>query len=79
MRPITIMGCLTIVRKYKPNVDSDGVITKMKLLGVYFFVRSDELRNAYDTYAKVKRLTLKGFKPKSERYGEEVESRTAAE
>lgn len=79
MRPITIMGCLTIVRKYKPNVDSDGVITKMKLLGLYFFVHSDELRNAYDTYAKVKRLTLKGFKPKSERYGEEGESRTAAE
>lgn len=79
MRPITIMGCLTIVRKYKPNVDSDGVITKMKLLGVYFFVHSDELREAYDTYAKVKRLTLKGFKPKSERYGDEGESRTAAE
>ena len=79
MRPITVMGCLTIVRKYKPNVDSDGVITKMKLLGVYFFVHSDELREAYDTYAKVKRLTLKGFKPKTERYGEEGESRTAAD
>ncbi|MCM1328078.1 MAG: zonular occludens toxin domain-containing protein [Ruminococcus sp.] len=79
MRPITVLGCLTIVRKYKPNVDSDGVITKNKLLGCYFFVHSDELRNAYDTYAKVKRLTLKGFKPKSERYGEEGESRTAAE
>lgn len=79
MRPITVMGCLTIVRKYKPDVDSDGVVKKMKMLGVYFFVHSDELREAYDTYAKVKRLTLKGFKPKSERYGEEGESRTAAD
>lgn len=78
MRPITIMGCLTIVRKYKPKVDADGQVSNMKLLGCYFFVHSDELREAYDTYAKVKRLSLKGFKPKSERYGEE-ESRAAAE
>ncbi len=80
MRPITIMGCLTIVRKYKPKVDADGQMAKLKMLGCYFFVHTDELRNAYDTYAKVKRLNLKGFKPKSERYGEEGESRaTAAE
>lgn len=78
MRPITIMGCLTIVRKYKPKVDADGQVSNMKLLGLYFFVHSDDLREAYDTYAKVKRLSLKGFKPKSERYGEE-ESRAAAE
>ena len=80
MRPITVMGCLTIVRKYKPSVDSDGVVKKMRLLGVYFFVHSDELREAYDTYAKVKRLNLKGFKPMSERYGSgEGENRTAAD
>lgn len=78
MRPITIMGCLTIVRKYKPKVDADGQVSKMKMLGCYFFVHSDELREAYDTYSKVKRLNLKGFKPKSERY-EAEESRTAAE
>ena len=78
MRPITIMGCLTIVRKYKPKVDVDGQLDKLKLIGCYFFVHSDELRNAYDTYAKVKRLNLKGFKPKSERYGEE-ESRATAD
>lgn len=78
MRPITVMGCLTIVRKYKPKVDADGQVTKMKMLGCYFFVHSDELREAYDTYSKVKRLNLKGFKPKSERY-EAEESRTSAE
>lgn len=78
MRPITVMGCLTIVRKYKPKVDADGQVSKMKMLGCYFFVHSDELREAYDTYSKVKRLNLKGFKPKSERY-EAEESRTAAE
>lgn len=78
MRPITVMGCLTIVRKYKPKVDADGQLSKMRMLGCYFFVHSDELREAYDTYSKVKRLNLKGFKPKSERY-EAEESRPAAE
>ncbi len=78
MRPITVMGCFTIVRKYKPKVDADGQVAKMKLLSVYFFVHSDELREAYDTYAKVQRLNLKGFKPRSERY-EADESRAAAD
>lgn len=65
-KPITILGCLTIVRVFKPNVDADGVIKKARKLRTYFFVHTDELREAYDTYAKVKRLNLKGFKPKSE-------------
>ena len=65
-KPITILGCLTIVRVYKPNVDADGVVKKARRLRTYFFVHTDELREAYDTYAKVKRLNLKGFKPKAE-------------
>lgn len=65
-KPITILGCLTIVRVYKPNVDADGVVKKAHRLRTYFFVHTDELREAYDTYAKVKRLNLKGFKPKAE-------------
>lgn len=70
-KPITILGCLTIVRCYRPNVDSDGVVKKARLLKTYFFVHTDELRNSYDTYEKVKRLNLKGFKPRSEQYGNE--------
>lgn len=70
-KPITILGCLTIVRMYKPQVDSDGVVKKMRHLKTYFFVHSDELRNAYDTYCKVQRLNIKGFKPMSERYGDD--------
>jgi hypothetical protein len=70
-RPMTFLGCLTIVRVYKPNVDSDGEIKKMRHMRTYFFVHSDELRDAYDTFAKVKRLNLKGFKPKSERIGDD--------
>lgn len=78
MRPITVMGCLTIVRVYKPKVDADGQLGKLRMHRCYFFVHSDELREAYDTYAKVKRLNLKGFKPLSERYGY-GESRAAAD
>lgn len=70
-KPMTIFGCLTIVRCYKPNVDSDGVVKKARLLKTYFFVHTEELRNSYDTYEKVKRLNLKGFKPRSEQYGNE--------
>lgn len=62
MRPMTIAGCLTIVRQYKPTIDIDGQLKKMKLLHTYFFVHTDELRNCYDTYSKIKRISHKGFK-----------------
>lgn len=68
-KPLTICGCLTVVRKYKPDVDSDGVVKKAKLLGCYFFVHTPELRNSYDTYQKIKRLSLKGFRSSAEQLG----------
>jgi hypothetical protein len=65
-KPITFLGCLTIVPAYKPKITDDGNVEKLKLLKVYFFIHSEKLRNSYDTYEKVKRLTLKGWKPRSE-------------
>ena len=62
-KPITVFGCLTIMRKYKPSVDTEGVISQMRLMQVYFFVQTKELRESYDTYEKVKRLADKGFNP----------------
>lgn len=67
--PLTICGCLTIVRVYKPKISEDGAVDKKILRRIYFFVHDDELRNAYDTYEKIKRLTMKGYKPKSEQLG----------
>lgn len=64
--PTTIFGCFTIVRVYKPKIDEDGTVNKKNLRRIYCFVHDDELRNAYDTYEKVRRLTLKGYKPRSE-------------
>lgn len=62
--PITIAGCLTIVRVYKPKVAEDGTIKKKRHVKTYFFVHDNELRNSYDTYEKVKRLSLKSYKEK---------------
>ena len=68
-RPITIMHALTIVRVYKCDLKEDGTINKMHMRNCYFFVHDDELRSCYDTYEKVKRLSAKGFLPRSEQYG----------
>lgn len=69
--PMTLFGCLTIVRVYKPKITDDGSVDKKVLRKIYFFVHDDELRNSYDTYEKIKRITMKGFKPKSEQIGNE--------
>lgn len=60
--PLTIAGCLTIVRVYRPIVSEDGQIKKKRHFKTYFFVHDDFLRSSYDTWEKVKRLSLKNFK-----------------
>ncbi len=60
--PTTIFGCLTIVRKYKPIIDQKGDMKDKKLRKIYFFVHSEELRNSYDTFEKIKNLSKQGFK-----------------
>lgn len=61
-KPMTVLGCLTIVRVYKADVNDDGTVEKLHRRRVYCFVHDDELRNCYDTFEKVERLSLKGFK-----------------
>lgn len=66
-KPITVAGALTIVRIYKPKVSSnDGQLDDLKLRGMYFFVHSKEIRDAFDTYEKVKKMSKDGFLPRSE-------------
>jgi len=65
-KPLTFAGCLTIVRVYKPRVSEDGKVEKLRRHKTYFFVHDDALRSCYDTREKVKRLSMKGFKPRSE-------------
>ena len=59
--PMTLFGCLTIVRVFKPNVDADGQIAKKKPIRIYFFVHNDEIRNSFDTYHKIKKQAESGF------------------
>lgn len=58
----TILGSLCIVQRYKPKCDQAGNVKKLKTLGFYFFVHDDKLRNCYDTYKIIDRLSKVGFK-----------------
>lgn len=64
--PFTVAGCLTFVRVYKCKLDDSGSVKNKVLRKLYFFVHTDEIRNAYDTYERVQRLTDKGYKPRNE-------------
>lgn len=64
--PITILGCMTIVRVSKPSLDENGGVLKKRRVKMYFFVHNEYLRNCYDTYEKIERLNKKGFKPTNE-------------
>lgn len=59
----TLLGCLTIVRRLEPILDSDGNVKEHKLLGFYFYVHDKDLRESYDTYKVIESLSKSGFKP----------------
>lgn len=65
--PNTIAGCLTVVRVFKPVLDDTGTMINKKFVRMYFFVHDKELRECYDTFEKVERLSNKGFQPATER------------
>ena len=65
--PTTILGCLTIVRKYDITTDVSGQTDTKKFKGVFFFVHNDKLRNSYDTYRKIIDLSNEGFKSETEK------------
>lgn len=60
--PHTFLKCFTIVIRRKPVFDSEGNVTDMKWRGMYAFVHTDELREAYDTYKVIHTLAKEGFK-----------------
>lgn len=67
VKPVTIAGCLTIVRIYQPRMnDFEAEVVKLRKIKTYFFVQDEKVRGSFDTRAKVKRITLKGWKPRSE-------------
>jgi len=65
--PVTLFGCVTIVRKYKPEISGDTGQTKEKRLrGLFFFVHNRVLRDSFDTYLKIRKMREQGFKEDSE-------------
>jgi hypothetical protein len=64
-QPFTIMGCLTIVRVSKPDMDHEGQVKKLRFNKLFFFVHDSELRDSFDTYKKIERIATKGFKPRT--------------
>lgn len=59
--PVTLFGCLTIVRVTKPQYwDNENQLFK-QYIKTYFFVHSDKLRNSYDTYKCIERYKEAGF------------------
>lgn len=61
-RCATLLGCLTIVRRFEPILDSEGNVVEFKSKGMYFFVHNKELRESYDTFKVIERLNVVGFK-----------------
>lgn len=64
--PITILGCLTIVKKSKPQLDHDGIDKGRKNKNYFFFVHNEYIRNLFDTYRKVENLREVGFKSEAD-------------
>lgn len=66
-RCMTILGCLTIILKREPILNSEGDVEKWNNRGFYFFVHTEELRNSFDTWKAVQVLEKSGFQ-KLERF-----------
>lgn len=62
----TFFGCLTVVKRVEPILDSEGNVQEWKNRGMYFFVHSKELREAYDTYKVIENLRKSGFKEQTQ-------------
>lgn len=60
--PFTILGCLTIVRVSKPRFWNEDKQVFTRYIRTYFFVHSDKIRNAFDTYKKIESYVKEGFK-----------------
>lgn len=61
----TFCGVITVVHCVRPELDSEGNVTKWKHIRFYFFVHTPEIREAYDTYRVVESLAESGFQDRA--------------
>lgn len=57
----TLFGCVTFVIRSIPEYDCEGNLIKSKFKGLYWFVHNDFLREMYDTYSAVEKMSEYGF------------------
>ena len=62
-RCTTLFGCLTVVHRVIPELDSEGNVEKWKHRGFYYFVHDEKLRSSYDTWRVIESLSKSGFQP----------------
>lgn len=60
-RCTTLLGCLTLVRRLEPILDSEGNVVEWKKKGFYFFAHDKKLRESYDTWKVIERFKNVGF------------------
>lgn len=60
-KAFTLFGCLTFVVCSTPIYDSEGNLLRSKFRKIYWFVQSDFLREMYDTYSAVEKMSRFGF------------------
>lgn len=66
-RCTTFLGCLTLVHRVRPVINSAGEVEKYKHIKFYVWVHTPEERNSYDTYRAIESLRKSGFVQRSER------------
>lgn len=64
--PTTLFGCFTIVKVSEPQFNENAEMVKERFIKLFCFVQDADLRDSFDTYKKIKRLSSKGFKDESE-------------
>ena len=75
-RCATFFGCLTLVRRFEPILDSEGNVQEFKKRGFYFYVHDQELRDSYDTYHVIESLSNSGFKENADILANNIENTT---
>ena len=57
----TFFGCVTIVQRVIPELNSSGDVIKWRHRGFYYFVHTETIRDSYDTYKVIESLRAAGF------------------
>lgn len=60
--PLTLFGCFTWVRVSKPHYWDDEKQRFKRYIKHYFFIHSEKVRDAFDTYQKIEKYKNEGFK-----------------